>query len=65
MSVSGGIESGETREIRTTAGLPEEAPDVLTLTGRLMDVADAKKRQFIGKPRYVGNSDDLTPLPCE
>ena len=65
MSVSGGIEPGETREIRTTAGLPKEAPDALTLTATLVDVADAEKRQFIGKPRYTGNSKDVTPLPCK
>ncbi len=65
MSIPGGIEPGETREISTNIYPPSEAPKELTAKAELLDVADAEKRQLIGENKYQGNADDLSPLGCK
>ena len=65
MDIQGGIEPGETRTVRTTLSLPSDVPEELEARGAIVDVADASRRQLIGKPRYAGNSKELSPLACE
>lgn len=65
MGISGGIEPGETRTISTTAfNVPDLAKDAV-VTAEILDVADAERRQLIGKTKYNGNAGELSPLACK
>ncbi len=64
MSISGGIEPGETRSISTNAfGIPDIAKDLET-SAQVLDVADADKRHLVGEQRFMGNADEPSILGC-
>lgn len=68
LSISGGIEPGETREIRTSLhGIPAIAPKELIATAEVLDVADPQSRQLIRDVRVIGGnwSEEISDLPCE
>jgi hypothetical protein len=64
LSIDGGIEPNETRSISTTAFISNEAPDILTVSATVLDVADSEKRQLIKATSIAGWSDDKTILKC-
>lgn len=65
LSISGGVEPGETRETGIYLhNTPNDAKD-LVVTVTTLDVADAEKRQVIGKPKFSDNADTLSPNLCE
>lgn len=66
LSISGGIEPGETRELRTSASLfPSQAPDELITTMTVVDVSDPLERQLIRDVTVIGWADEKSPLLCE
>jgi hypothetical protein len=66
LSISGGIEPGETRTIRTSASLfPSEAPDELITTATVLDVSDPLERQLIKDVTVIGWAEEQSPLSCE
>lgn len=65
MTVSGGIEPGETRSIATNAfGIPAIAKDVQA-TAQILDVADAEKRHLVGEVNFIGHSKESSPNGCK
>lgn len=66
LSISGGIEPGETRTIRTSASLfPREAPDELITTAKVLDVSDPLERQLIKDVTVIGWAEEQSPMSCE
>lgn len=64
ISIDGGIEPNETRSVSTTAFISSEAPELLTVSAKVLDVADADKRQLIKATTIAGWSPDKTILKC-
>lgn len=66
MSISGGIEPGETRTIRTSASLfPNDAPDELITTVAVLDVSDPLERQLIKDVTVIGWAEEQSPMGCD
>ena len=66
LSVSGGIEPGETRTLRTSSSrIPHDAPDQLTASMTVLDVADPLERQLIKDVTVIGWAEERSPLICE
>lgn len=66
LGISGGVEPGETRTLRTSASLfPNDAPDELSTSAVVVDVADPLERQLIKDVTVIGWADDKSPLICE
>lgn len=66
ISISGGIEPGETRTIRTsTSQFPADAPDELMTVVTVLDVADPLERQIINDVTVVGWGEEASPMTCE
>lgn len=66
LSISGGIEPGETRTIRAYASLfSSEAPDELITTANVLDVTDPLERQLIRDVNVFGWAEEQSPLSCE
>lgn len=64
ISVSGGIEPGETRSIATNAfGIAKLANDMQT-EAQILDVADAEKRHLVGEVYFMDHSKEPTPNGC-
>ncbi len=66
LGISGGIEPGETRTLRTSASLfPSDAPDELITTMTVLDVTDPLERQLIKNVTVIGWAEEQSPLTCE
>lgn len=66
LSISGGIEPGETRTVATSASLfPSEAPEELTVSVKVLDVADPLERQLIKDVNVIGWAEDKSAMTCQ
>jgi len=64
LSIPGGIEPGETRQVTTTARVVSDAPDNLLVAAHVIDVADPDQRQLVRAIRVIGWSDEPSNLEC-
>ncbi|WP_265517585.1 hypothetical protein [Nitratireductor luteus] len=65
MDVRGGIEPGETREVKTNAfGIPKDARNLVT-TAKILDVADPQKRHVVGETFFIGHPKELATIECD
>lgn len=64
ISVPGGIEPGELRELAFTARLPNSTPDNARVNLTVLDVADAQRRQLVQSSRVIGWGSERSPLQC-
>ena len=64
LSISGGIEPGETRTISATAFLSSEAPDELITTATVLDVSDPLERLLIKDVSVAGWAEESHPCPA-
>lgn len=66
LSISGGIEPGETRTVATSASLfPSDAPEELIVSVQVLDVADPLQRQLIKDVTVIGWADDKSAMACQ
>ncbi|MEP3895681.1 hypothetical protein [Pseudophaeobacter sp.] len=66
LSISGGIEPGETRTIRTSASLfPSDAPEELITTASVLDVSDPLERQLIKDVTVIGWAEEQSSMNCD
>ena len=68
LSISGGIEPGETRTVRTSIQrIHSDAPSDLMVDVEVLDVADPQFRQLLRDVRVIGGkwTDETSDLPCE
>ncbi|MEX2278230.1 MAG: hypothetical protein WD674_10665 [Cucumibacter sp.] len=65
LSISGGIEPGETRTVRTTAFVPADAPEELITHAQVLDVSDQFERQLIRDVRVMGWGEERSEMTCE
>jgi hypothetical protein len=66
LSIAGGLEPGETKELRYPLSLfPADAPDDLVVTARTIDVADAQQRQLVRDVRIIDWSEALSDQTCK
>lgn len=64
ISIPGGIEPGETRDLAFTAMLPNATPNDAQARVTVLDVADADKRQLVQDTRVSGWSADRSERIC-
>lgn len=64
LSIPGGIEPGETRQVTTTARVINDAPEDLLVTAHVMDVADPEQRQLVRSIRVIGWADEISDREC-
>ena len=66
ISIPGGLEPGETKLLTTSLTMfPDDAPDDLLISARIVDVADAKQRQLVRDVQVIGWSEELSDHTCE
>lgn len=65
LSISGGIEPGETRTVATSATVPGDAPEALITHAQVLDVSDQYERQLIRDVRVMGWGDQRSDMTCE
>lgn len=65
-SIAGGLEPGETQELRYPLSLfPTDAPDDLRVAVHTIDVADAQQRQLVRDVRVMGWADEVSDQTCQ
>lgn len=64
ISIPGGIEPGEVRDLAFTARLPAATPDDATARLTLLDVADAQRRPLVQSSFVMGWDAQRSPQAC-
>ncbi|GAB5387700.1 MAG: hypothetical protein Alpg2KO_06680 [Alphaproteobacteria bacterium] len=65
VSIPGGIEPGETRDIGTSVSVSRDTPDDAILTATVVDVSDPEERQLVKEVTIIGWGDGKSPMTCE
>lgn len=64
LSIPGGIEPGETRELRSSIDLSRDAPADVEGNAKILDVIDPQMRQLIGEVGVRDWDNESTPPSC-
>lgn len=64
VSIAGGIEPGETREVRSSINLSSDTPEDVEGTATIIDVSDPQERLLVGGVSVMGWPAEPSPMNC-